>query len=419
MNVSSGVGGCAGSAAGPTVDGYYPTASPGAFQIYKSSSSEVDFQSGSSIPKLSLALYAPLSWGTCSGAPNFRLFGSVMLDSFTNNGCLTFVYHDRALPAKSSASYGDLGLESNTTYVYRVRATSGGEDSGYSNEATATTLASLSGNIAGGTSGSISVYDSSGDRIAYECCMGSEFWQIEVPDSTCSVGGYRVLWLPPDSSKSPSWIAGKQTYSTADCLSAPAMNNDMTPVSNVWLSGYVKDKLTAADIDGAVAYAFDATTGTYSGWSQSGDDGSGRYSISVPGPGPYKIRVIAPPGHTGQWHDGRSNFSEATAVAAPDASVNFSLPTSDALQGYVKDATTAADLNGYPVYAYTQEGQFFAYAMTDRGYGTGRYQIEAEAGTPFKLLSGGGPYGYQWYSGSTSFTAATATVAPSTANFSL
>lgn len=83
-----------------------------------------------------------------------------------------------------------------------------------------------------------------------------------------------------------------------------------------------------------------------------------------------------------------------------------------------KDKATAADLNGYPVYAYTPQGSFSAYGVTDRGYGQGRYRITVKPGQICRLVSTGGPYATQWYSGATSFSTATDNAAPFTANFS-
>lgn len=97
----------------------------------------------------------------------------------------------------------------------------------------------------------------------------------------------------------------------------------------------------------------------------------------------------------------------------------MTIPSAGLISGYVKDAATAADLNGYPVYAFTPQGTFFAYGVTDRGYGPGRYRINVNPGESYKLKSTGGPYATQWFSGASNFSMATDNVAPFTANFSL
>lgn len=277
----------------------------------------------------------------------------------------------------------------------------------------------ISGTFTGGIHGSISVYGPTGNLVAYSCCMTSDFWYVDVPAASCPAG-YKILWLPPDNSKQAKWFNAKDNYSSAECVSAPSSGNDMTIPSAGVISGYVKDKATAADIDGAYVYAFKASDGTYAGYARSGAGGvPGRFEFVLDSSTAYKFRAIAPGAYVPEWFSGAANFSVATPTTPPSSAINFSLSSSAAISGYVKDGPTAADLNGYPVYVYSASGTFVGYAVTDRGFGQGRYSVNVTGGVPYKLLSVGGPYGKNWFSGATSFTESTTNAAPLTANFSM
>ncbi|RIK08628.1 MAG: hypothetical protein DCC49_08820 [Acidobacteria bacterium] len=283
-----------------------------------------------------------------------------------------------------------------------------------------TNIIAISGTFAGGTSGSISVYDLSGNLVTYWCCMSSETWSVPVPQSAvCPTNGYRVLWSPADTTKRATWYNSKASWGSADVVCSPSSGNDMTVTAAGALSGYVKNASTAADLDGAVVYAFDASTGEYEGYGVSGEAGTGRFQVLVASPGSYKLLIAPPPGYVGQWYSGSHNYGDATAVAVPSSTANFSLEPASSISGYVKDMYTAADLNGYPVYVYTTGGEFFGQAVTNSGFGPGRYQFSATSGSSYKLVSEGGPYSTQWWSGASGFGSASATIAPATANFSL
>ena len=63
------------------------------------------------------------------------------------SGCATFA--QMAAPAGTGTTYSDSGLTANTSYTYRVRATdAAGNLSAYSNVASATTMATISGLVA-------------------------------------------------------------------------------------------------------------------------------------------------------------------------------------------------------------------------------------------------------------------------------
>ncbi|RIK06107.1 MAG: hypothetical protein DCC49_11725 [Acidobacteria bacterium] len=280
--------------------------------------------------------------------------------------------------------------------------------------------AAISGTFTGGMWGSVSVYSKADGSLAsyFLITDPSGAWSAEVPASSCgSGGGYALLFLPPDSSLQSKWYNLKDNYLVADCVDAPSSGNDMTiPSAGGVVSGYVKDASTAADISGANVYAFKSSDGTYVGYGQTGSDG--RYEMRLSSSDTYKLLVHAGPSYVNQWYSGAANFTEATAQAPP-VTANFSVASAGVIDGYVKDGATAADLNGYPVYAFTTTGTFVAYGVTDRGYGQGRYRIQVNPGQSYKLKSTGGSYTTQWYSGASSFSSSTDNVAPFTANFSL
>lgn len=286
-------------------------------------------------------------------------------------------------------------------------------------------LAAVRGRYPNGIWGSMDIFSAvDGSVVGYYCCMVTDTWELLLPPSDCGAGGgYKIIYDPPTNDLQSRWLVDKDNFTAADCISAPSNGNDMVIPSSSPIVGYVKDINTAADIDGAVIYAYRESDGRYMGWCPTIESGTaggpGRFQLNLPA-GSYKLHVIAPPGYVGGWYSAATSFSDATAVAAPAANINFSLSPSAFIDGYVKDASTSADLSGYPVYAYTTTGAFFAYGVTDMGYGPGRYRIEVDPGQQYKLLAAGGvSYSSQWYSGSSNWTDATSTAAPFTANFSL
>lgn len=109
------------------------------------------------------------------------------------------------------------------------------------------------------------------------------------------------------------WFGGADNFSEASSCLAPCTADLSMPVS-VQITGYVKDAATAEDIDGAYIYLWNASTGAFAGWTQSGIAAAGRYSINVlPGPG---YRVLAHPdiSHEDLWSDGASGYIEASPV---------------------------------------------------------------------------------------------------------
>lgn len=285
-------------------------------------------------------------------------------------------------------------------------------------------LAAVRGRYTNGIWGSMDIFSSDGQTmVAYHCCLVTDTWELRLPPSSCPAGGYKIIYNPPTGDLQSRWLNDKDNFTEADCISAPSNGNDMVIPASVSISGYVKDYSTSADIDGAVIYAFRESDGRYMGWSPMIESGSaggpGRYQLNLPA-GNYKLLAYAPTGYITEWYSGARTFSDSTAVAAPATEVNFSLLPSAYIEGYVKDFATAADLDGYPLYAYTSAGEFYSYGVSGMGFGPGRYRIPVMPGEAYKVLAGGGNgYSDQWFSGATNFSEATATAAPLTANFSM
>lgn len=99
-------GGCAPRpAAGPEIDGLYPTEMAGAFRVYKASSSEIVTPGGANKPVMSMVLYAPYSTFQLNGGPQVYIFGSVMVDQFDTNGAVNVLAYDRSLSLITTKKY--------------------------------------------------------------------------------------------------------------------------------------------------------------------------------------------------------------------------------------------------------------------------------------------------------------------------
>lgn len=155
-------------------------------------------------------------------------------------------------------------------------------------------------------------------------------------------------------------------------------------------------------------------------------NGSGDWSLSVPmsscaAPGGgYKVFAEAPAGFQPLWYPTSTNYTEASCVSVRADNVNLTLSTSGPVTGYVKNATTAADVDGATIYAYrNSDGQMGGWAKSGIG-APGRYSLALDPGQSYRLLVHM-PTGYAdaWFDGASSFTTASPTVAPSTANFSV
>lgn len=154
-------------------------------------------------------------------------------------------------------------------------------------------------------------------------------------------------------------------------------------------------------------------------------DASGNWSYPVTmspcaaSGGGYKVYAEAPSGYQPTWYQSATNYGAATCLDAPSSGNSLTLPSAGPVTGYVKDATTAADINGASVYAYRPDGTFAGWATSGNG-GPGRYSIPLEPGVSYRIKVQP-PSGYQpmWFDGAANYGAASPTVAPATANFSV
>lgn len=135
--------------------------------------------------------------------------------------------------------------------------------------------------------------------------------------------------------------------------------------------------------------------------------------------GGYKVYADAPSGYQPAWYMSATSYASASCLDAPSSGNLLTLSASGPVTGYVKDATTAADINGASIYAYRPDGTSAGWA-TSGNAGPGRYSIPLEPGTEYRLKVEP-PAGYRamWFDGAGSYSAASPTAAPATANFSV
>lgn len=275
---------------------------------------------------------------------------------------------------------------------------------------------SLTGTFTNGQYGAVSLYNAqTGAQSTYSCCLGTDSVSMTVPAATCP-SGYKIYYTPPNNSLRPVWYNGKDSFSTADCVSAPSSGNDMTIPAATAVDGYVKDKSNSADLDGVVVYAYNSTTGAYIGYSVSGESGGpGRFSFNLASGASYKFYAQPPPGYATQWWSGASSYSEATAVIAP-GEANFSLDPSGSISGYVKDASTASDIGLVPIYAYNaSNGAFVGWKKTGVD---GRYSFNLASGSYKVMTPVDASHESLWNDGSWNWGESTPVTTPATVNFS-
>lgn len=274
----------------------------------------------------------------------------------------------------------------------------------------------ISGKVTNSGGRRVSVFRvSDGSQVATGFTDPSGNWSYPVTMSPCGSagGGYKVYAEAPAGYR-PTWYQSATNYALASCLDSPSSSNLLTLPASGPITGYVKDATTAADINGASVYAY-RPDGTFAGWATSGNAGAGRYSIPLEPGIAYRMKVEPPSGYGAMWFDGANSYSAASPTVAP-ATANFSVvPATAFLEGYAKDALTAADLPNTFIYVYNAAGQFVASAKTNS---LGRYQVAVDATGTYKVLAQEALHENQWWDGASGYQEASAT-APGSANFSL
>ena len=132
-----------------------------------------------------------LSWTASAGATSYNVYRST-----TNGGPYTQI-----TSGVTTTNYTDTGLSNGTTYYYVVTAVNVIGESGYSNQAGATSTgggaslpisfvrAAQSTNVSGGTSVSVTMANNAGDTLVVAVRMGNAGAQVIVPSNVTDTSG--------------------------------------------------------------------------------------------------------------------------------------------------------------------------------------------------------------------------------------
>lgn len=276
----------------------------------------------------------------------------------------------------------------------------------------------LSGTFTNGGSSRVSAYRASdGTQVATTFMDGLGGWSLSIPKASCSSGGYKIFAEAP-AGYLPRWYNLRDNYTMADCVSSPQSGVDMVLPPAETVEGTVTDTDTGFLLDGALIYVFRASDGAFVGWTVSGGAGIGKYRISVDGSFTYKIKIHPGAGRQDRWFGGH-DWNSASGVS-PGGTADFGVGSGSSLDGYVKSAATAADINGAVLYAWNaSSGAFVGYAKSGTA-GPGRFSLKADPGNSYRILAHA-PEAYEdiWSDGAAGYAESTPVAAPGSANFSL
>lgn len=263
-------------------------------------------------------------------------------------------------------------------------------------------------------SAEVSIYKASTGTLAAVTSTGNDgSWRVGVPTTLASGNQYKVFVRPPTSTGlAPAWYSLKSSFTDADSYSSPASIPQMALPSAKSVTGYVKaqgtdaDMAEAADIDNAVVYAYNASTGALAGWAKSGVQASGRYKLDLPA-GNYKLLTYSGTStRENAFWSGAWSYAEASPVAVP-ATANFSLRPAGLIQG-------ALASSGSLVYGYTDDGSHFAGWTGDLGGAAYALKVPktTASGYSYKLKFVSPVSGYCFYTGSSGGTPSFSAAAP-------
>lgn len=275
-----------------------------------------------------------------------------------------------------------------------------------------TSGSTISGSLGAAAAGS-SVYtyrNSDGQNVGAVSADSSGNWSVRVATAASAYKVYAVA--PVAASLQAKWYNLKDSWGTADLVSAPQAAVNMTLPAASALQGYVKDASTAADIAGAPVYAYNSGTGAFAGWTSTGS--TGRYNLGVAAAS-YKVLTGADSTHENQWWGGGWSYGEATSVAAP-GTANFSVRAAGNVSG--TSSTLGTPTAGYTIDAWNSTGTKSA-GSTVSGAG-GAYSMKlgttAATGWQYRLRftpPSGTPSSVRWYLDQTGFAGATNVTSPS------
>ncbi len=290
---------------------------------------------------------------------------------------------------------------------------------------TALAAALLEGEIIHGALRRVSIYSAStGLQVASVITDGFSRFAVSLPESHCNDGGGYLLYAEGEEGYQSLWYSleypGSLDREGATCISIPGPFISMSLPRGEYLEGYVKDAQTAADLDGAVLYVYDADRGTFVAWTKSGyGGGPGRWRVTLDPARIYKVRAVGGGSYQSIWYDGATSWQEASTTSPP-AAVNFSLAPPTTISGFVRDAATGEAIDGAVLYAFeATSGRCEAWAVSGRGE-PGRYSLEVTPSGSYKVLvHAGGSYPDVWYDGARNFVEASALTAPTSVDFLL
>lgn len=237
-------------------------------------------------------------------------------------------------------------------------------------------------------------------------------------------GAVKVRFEVADGVGNPNlvgWYSGAATPADSYSLGASVapgalVTTNFTSGSNI--SGTLTNGAPAA---GSAVYTYRNSDGqsVYNGAADASGNWSARVTTAASA---YKVFAQPPAASNLQpkWYNLQGDWSSANLVSAPSAGNNMTLPAATAIQGYVKDSASAADINGAPVYAYNSgTGAFSGQTTTNtNGQGTGRYRLDLAAGSYKIMTPVDATHENLWSDGSWNWSDSTAVTAPATSNFS-
>jgi subtilisin-like proprotein convertase family protein len=313
-----------------------------------------------------------------------------------------------------TTSYVDRTVSAVSSYTYRVAAQNSQGISDYSNTVTVQTpgMTEIEVRVEGTAFGAVSAFDQeTGELAAYACCSGDGVYRLRLPQATCPSVGYKIYVYGVEN-YAPQWVAGKASFAAADCMSAPqSLVVNLEPAGAI--TGVVRDWATGEELPGVLMYAWDASTGSFRGWTKTGNSGTpGSFKLALDSGATYKIKAVGDAAHEDVWFPSASGYSGAGTVAAP-GTADFSLRPAGWITGLV--TVSGSGRGGVYVSAYEECGCRSPYNTLTGADGTYALKVvsSAESGNLYKVRFIGPSGKQRWYPDVPSFGGAVPVSAPS------